>query len=70
MKYFLQLAKRHGTDLLKHGKNVYYFKEDKERIIKRALVNHESANSVPIDPKSSTLVSWFFRQRRNNVIGD
>ena len=40
-KYFLRFAKRHGTDILKHGKNKHYSKEEKERIIKRVLVDYE-----------------------------
>ncbi len=47
-KYFLQFAKTHGTDILKHGKNKHYSKEEKERIIKRVLVDYEWHNKKSI----------------------
>ena len=73
VKYFLQLAKRYGADILKHGKNKYYSKEEKERIIKRVLINNESIRSVSLDEglcRDSLLTAWIksYKENSYNVI--
>lgn len=73
VEYFLRLAKRQGTDILKHDKNKYYSLEEKERIIKRVLVSNESITSVSIDEglgSHALLIAWIksYTENSYNVI--
>jgi len=68
VRYFLLLADKHGIDMLKHNKNVYYSSEEKLRIINRVLISNESIVSVAIDEglsKDALLHSWLKSYKEN-----
>lgn len=66
--YFLNLAKKHGIEILAHGNNKYYSSDEKLRIINRVLISKESINSVSIDEGLSNggmLHSWLNSYKEN-----
>ncbi len=68
VEYFLNLAARHGVEILRHRKNKYYSPEEKIRIINRVLIDNESMNSVSIDEglsNSGMLISWIKSYKEN-----
>ncbi|MDY6063186.1 MAG: transposase, partial [Erysipelotrichaceae bacterium] len=46
--YIFRLIDKHGTEIVKHGKNKYYSLEFKEAAIKRALSGKESIISIAL----------------------
>ena len=49
IRYLVRLLNRHGPGILRQGKNKYYSKDYKEKVINRVLVDKESTASVAID---------------------
>lgn len=49
IKYLIDLIKIDGFDILRKNKNRIYFKEFKQYIIKRILLNCESIHPVTLD---------------------
>lgn len=73
VRYFLKLADRHGTEILKHSNNKYYSPEEKLRIINRVLISNEFIRSVSIDEglsRDSLLIAWIksYKENKYNVI--
>ena len=71
--YFINLADKHGIEVLSHGKNKHYSSEEKLRIINRVLICNESCYSVSIDEclsNAGLLQAWIKSYKENgyNVV--
>ena len=74
IRYLVRLIDKHGTSILRNGKNKYYSPEFKEAAIKRVLDDGESIWSVAIEiglMNKGILNSWIKSYKENgyNVIG-
>ena len=68
VEYLISLINKHGYKILKSKNNKKYSKEEKERIIKRVLYNHESLISVAIDEgllSKGMLSTWISKYKEN-----
>lgn len=73
IEYLVNLIDKHGTEVLRNGKNRKYSREFKEQAVQRVLKNHESSNSVALDLgllSSGMLINWIKSYRENgyNVV--
>lgn len=67
LNYLIKLIDRHGCDIIETFKNKQYSITEKQRIINRVLLNHESACSVSIDEgllSNGILFNWI-REYKN-----
>ena len=68
LKYMVRLIERYGIEIVKKGKNRYYFPELKEEIINKVLLKGRSRKSVSLDyalPNPSLLKNWIAQYKKN-----
>ena len=68
VEYLTRLIDKHGFNVLRTSKNKYYPPYQKEQIINRVLINHESITSVAIDEgllSKGMLNNWVSNYKKN-----
>ena len=68
LKYMVKLIERYGIEIVKKGKNRYYFPELKQEMIDKVLLESRSRISVALDydlPNPSLLKNWIAQYKKN-----
>ena len=68
LKYMVKLIERYGIEIVKKGKNRYYFPELKQEMIDKVLLESRSRISVALDydlPNPSLLKNWIAQYKKD-----
>ena len=68
LKYMVKLIERYGIEIVKKGKNRYYFPELKQEMIDKVLLEGRSRISVALDydlPNPSLLKNWIAQYKKD-----
>ena len=68
LKYLIRLIDRYGIEIAKKGKNRYYSKKLKQKMIDKVLLESRSRISVALDydlPNPSLLKNWIAQYKKN-----